>query len=276
MTWHPNSAHARAAASTKTSSLHHVHLPSPPPTHTPPPPVQPVHGDGAGGAARRRRERRLRSWWKHDQQSVKPAVFSALHHSRDVGSAQHEAPRGQKKTTEEEEAGLETHLGLRAPTLLPPRIRPASLAEPPGAQERVQRHTAEQFGDPAPHGVQILDAPVPQSGDQLVETLKNDVELAIQVPKIFLLDYTPQHAVHGVLQLVEQLVDEFRSGPSWHATETWRAAFDVGPPWGRLMVGYSTLPVVPPPGITASTGRYISTGQGGRFSTRPCIWQSLV
>ena len=33
VTWHPNSAHARAAASTKTSSLHHVHLP-PSPTHT--------------------------------------------------------------------------------------------------------------------------------------------------------------------------------------------------------------------------------------------------
>ena len=39
--------------------------------------------------------------------------------------------------------------------------RPASLAEPPGPQERVPRHTMEQFGELAPM-VQILDAPVPQ------------------------------------------------------------------------------------------------------------------
>ena len=37
------------------------------------------------GAARRRRDRRLRSWWRHEQQSIKAAVTTALHHSRDVG-----------------------------------------------------------------------------------------------------------------------------------------------------------------------------------------------
>ena len=42
-------------------------------------------------------------------------MVSALHHSRDVGPAKNEAPRGQKKTTEVEEAGLEKHSGLRAP-----------------------------------------------------------------------------------------------------------------------------------------------------------------
>ena len=36
-------------------------------------------------AARRKRERRLRSWWRHEQQSVRAAVAAALHHSRDVG-----------------------------------------------------------------------------------------------------------------------------------------------------------------------------------------------
>ena len=30
-----------------------------------------------------------RSWWKHEQQSVRAAVVSAMHHSCDVGSAQH-------------------------------------------------------------------------------------------------------------------------------------------------------------------------------------------
>ena len=262
MTWHPNSAHARAAASTKTSSLHHVHLP-PSPTHTPPP-VQPLLSkclcmvmalaepleDGVKDACAHGGNTSSRA---SSQRFSQPCITAVM-----WGSAQHEAPRGQKKT-EEEEAGLETHSGLRAPTFLPPRIRPASLAEPPG-------HRSESRG-PAPHGVQILDAPVPQSGDQLVETLTNDVELAIEVPKIFLVCCSWWNS---------RWVCQFRSGPSWHATETWRAAFRAGPPWGRLMVGYSTLQVVSSPGITASTRRYINTGQGGRFSTRPCIWQSLV
>ena len=82
------------------------------------------------GAAKRRRERRLRSWWRHEAQSVQAAVVSALHHSRDVGPATYKAPRGQKKTAEVEEAGLESHSGLRAPTPLPPGMRPAPLAEP--------------------------------------------------------------------------------------------------------------------------------------------------
>ena len=46
-------------------------------------------------------------------------------------------PDGDRRrpTEEEEEAGLETFSGLWAPTPLPPGMRPASLAEPPGAQE---------------------------------------------------------------------------------------------------------------------------------------------
>ena len=40
----------------------------------------------------------------------------------------------------------------------------------PALQERVQRHTAEHRVDVLPY-VQILDAPVPQGGDQLVEAL---------------------------------------------------------------------------------------------------------
>ena len=59
--------------------------------------------------------------------------------------------------------------------------RPASLAEPPGSQERVQRHTTEQLGELVPM-VQILDAPVPQVVDQLVEVLKHfEIEVSEQV-----------------------------------------------------------------------------------------------
>ena len=37
------------------------------------------------GAARRRRDRRLRSWWRHEQQSIMAAVTTAWHRSRDGG-----------------------------------------------------------------------------------------------------------------------------------------------------------------------------------------------
>ena len=53
-----------------------------------------------------------------------------LHHSRDVGPAKDEALRKQKKTAEVEEAGIETHSGLRAPTPLPPGMRLEPLEEP--------------------------------------------------------------------------------------------------------------------------------------------------
>ena len=49
--------------------------------------------DRATGAGKRRRERRLRSWWRHEAQSVQAAVVSAMHHSRDVGPAKNVAPQ---------------------------------------------------------------------------------------------------------------------------------------------------------------------------------------
>ena len=146
------------------------------------------------GAAQRRRERQLRAFHRHEVLSVKMALATALHSAQRV-----EVPR------EVEEH--ETYVGPRAQKTPPPGMRPASLAEPQGAQERVKRHTVEQFGVLAPT-VQILDAPVPQSGDQLLETFKNDVvEPVIEVPKIILLDYTPLRAVPREPQMVEQLVD---------------------------------------------------------------------
>ena len=51
------------------------------------------------------------------------------------------------------------------------RRRPRCLGEPPGPQERVQRHTVEQHADFAAM-VQILDVPVAQIVDQLVDVLK--------------------------------------------------------------------------------------------------------
>ena len=124
-------------------------------------------------AAQRRKQRRLRSWWRHEQQSTAAALATPLHHSS----------RGQRKArTGEEES--ETKFTAKFRTTPPPQPvlfslydeepggrRPASLAEPPGPQERIQRRTAEQLAEIAPM-VQILDAPVPQTVDQLVEVLR--------------------------------------------------------------------------------------------------------
>ena len=169
--------------------------------------------DRATGAAKRRRERRLRSWWRHEAQSVQAAVVSALHHSRDVVPAKNVVLRGQKKTTEKGEAGLETHSGLRAPTPLPPGMRPASLAEPPGAQERVQRHTVDQIVD-AVSGLPTLDVPVPQMADQLLALLMalDSIvpEQVIKVPKTS----TPSRCPRTVLSVpwtVEQLVQMLKA-----------------------------------------------------------------
>ena len=40
-----------------------------------------VHGELAGGAAQRSRERRLRSWLRHERQTVAMVLAEACHHS---------------------------------------------------------------------------------------------------------------------------------------------------------------------------------------------------
>ena len=52
---------------------------------------------GVASAARRRRERRLRSWWNHEQQTVRMALSAAVHHSFDKVAAgeKYNALRGQ-------------------------------------------------------------------------------------------------------------------------------------------------------------------------------------
>ena len=92
-------------------------------------------------------------------------------------------------------------------------MRPGVHAEP-RPQERVLRHTVEHIVDlvrVAPM-VQILDAPVPQMGEQLPDilhffsTFTPDPEQVIEVPKI-LLDDVPMRAAVRDTQLGEQLVE---------------------------------------------------------------------
>ena len=91
---------------------------------------------------------------------------------------------GQKKARAGEVESELNHHTAKSPKTLPPQPelfsldeeepggrRPTRLAEPPGPQERIQRRTVEQPAEIAPK-VQILDAPVPQTVDQLVEVLR--------------------------------------------------------------------------------------------------------
>ena len=91
--------------------------------------------------------------------------------------------------------------------------RPPSLVEV-RPQERVQRHTMEHIVDfvcCAPL-VQTLDAPVPQTVEQLPEVLQffdrfsTVPERVLEVPKIFTED-VPMRAVLRDTQLSEQLVE---------------------------------------------------------------------
>ena len=100
---------------------------------------------GAGtSAAKRRRERRLRSWWRHEAQSVRAAVTTVLHHSCDVGREMYD----QKMVTAREVEEHETYDGPRAQKAPPPGARPGLLAEP--GPQRSDRSLRRFAGDTHP------------------------------------------------------------------------------------------------------------------------------
>ena len=111
------------------SHPHTLPTDTPPSTHTPPPGVYPKRahffvfaldtvdcsGQPVLSAAQRRKQRRLRSWWRHEQQSIALAFATAHHHSNDR--------KGKTKVVEcegVEEAGSETYYAPRGPKTLPP------------------------------------------------------------------------------------------------------------------------------------------------------------
>ena len=161
----------------------------------------------ASGAAQRRKLRRLRAALRHEQQSIAMALASALHHSADKTTrAQYIAPRGQKN------AGTEYYVLSDEEDVVPAWVsRPPCLGEPRGPQERDQLRTVEQVAVYAPM-VQILDVPVVQMGEQLVDVLHFFdalilvAEQAIEVPKIIIERIPPRTSVREP-QLAEQLVE---------------------------------------------------------------------
>ena len=145
---------------------------------------------GGTGSARRRRERRLRAYLRYARMSVAMALAETQHHS---------AQRPKKARAREEER--EVHYTAAFRTTVPPpepelfdlfeepgAVRPNLLLEPQGPQDRDQLRTVEHTVGFVPL-VQILDAPVPQTGEQLVSFFKfldtqKPVVQVIAVPKI--------------------------------------------------------------------------------------------
>ena len=87
--------------------------------------------------------------------------------------------------------------------------RPDRLSEV-RPQERVLRRTVEQNVEPV-RGVPVLNAPVPQMVEHVVDVLKifdrGPPEQVIEVPKVSLQDVVPLRAALREPQLAEQLVD---------------------------------------------------------------------
>ena len=150
--------------------------------------------DDGEGAARRRRERRLRSWLKHERLSVAMALSEYKHHSS----------RGQRKDRAGEEGHRDENVAPRRQKPPPPQ----GLGEPRGLQARVQKHTMEQLAHVLPM-VQILDSPVPQMVDTVLDFFRSldlPFEQVTAVPKISL-DRIPQRSADLVPQMMEQLVE---------------------------------------------------------------------
>ena len=129
-------------------------------------------------AAQRRRQRRLRSWWRHERQSIAAALATLQHHSAPWGT---EDGHG-------EEGDFELNFAAKIRRHPPPQAagtvcypmdvddvpavggsRPDRVSDVSGPQERVQRRIVQQTIDVVP--LPMLDAPVPQMVGQLAGVL---------------------------------------------------------------------------------------------------------
>ena len=186
------------------------------------------------GAAQWRKQRRLRSWWRHEQQSIAAALATLQHHSA---------------------TGTEEGQGR-------------------GGGYRGALHGDDPGESSSPGGGQcvlwpVLDAPVPQV-EQLVEVLTMpDVEQVIEVPKLAQEDGTPLRAVLREPRVAEHLVDV----PVPHTVILADGRDDRGIRWRHLlgrsggsrwwMVGTNHTKRDRTQGFTASPGRQTNIGQRG-------------
>ena len=176
--------------------------------------------DGGTGSARRRRERRLRSWLRHEQQSIAAVLATVTHHSfGKVGTASGVLRNMKTATRTGNGEEYETHYTAKIRKTPPQGGRPAPLPEVAGWQGRLERHVMDDRGSICPF-VQILDLPVPQVEDPFVDNLnlvdamdavrrlldRPISEQVIEVPK-FIIDDIPTRTLVPEPQMAEQLVE---------------------------------------------------------------------
>ena len=99
---------------------------------------------GPSGCAKRRRQRRLRSWLRHERQTVALELAVALHHSRDVMWSLGRTPAyGHRRRKLRGGGGSRVALCPTGPKQPPPGERPGILAEPgPQRSDRSRRHSS--------------------------------------------------------------------------------------------------------------------------------------
>ena len=146
-------------------------------------------------AAQLRRQRRLRSWWRHEQQSIAAALATFQHHS---------ALRGQKMARAGEEESELRYTAKVRKTPLPSRCSSACTKKSPAGcglpawQSRRGRRSGSSgapWSRTCSHGADPRCS-VPQVVNQLVEVLRTFdtlvLEQVIVVPKI-----TSRNATHS-------------------------------------------------------------------------------
>ena len=143
----------------------------------------------------RRRQRRLCSWWRHEQQSIAAALATYQHHSAQ-----------RQKTARAGEWGREMNFTA---TIRDRSFSSTCRSTNPAPQVRVLRHTVEHRIEAHPF-VQILEAPVPQGENQLVDSFRHlDLPIpkqVIEVPKISSSSRLSRRVLRAP-QTAEQLVD---------------------------------------------------------------------
>ena len=218
-----------------------------------------VDGEHVAGAAKRQRERRHRAYLKYVRMSVAMALSENKHHTSRAGEGVRGVENGQVRGAPPYQAAGAQYFAMDVDEVpAAGGSRPDRLAPVSGPQERVLRHTVEQAGDVVP-GLLTLDAPVPQMADKM----------EIDVPRISSPSCPPPRRVLPVPQTAEQLVDVplpaagvvqawvcDAKGQVW--SRIWDSTGRIY--WWRLDSGHVQWNT--PPGITASPGRYINTGQG--------------
>ena len=163
----------------------------------------------AQGAAWRRRQRRLRAHWRHEQLTLQMLLATYEHHAAPRGTEQGGGERVEQRHGPEDCSSQHGQHGVLDDDgdVLAARPTPFVEVRPqPGAQ----RHTVEQIIETFVP-VQVLDAPVPQMGTQLVEFMQKldsaTPEQVIEVPKLSQ-DRIPQRLVESrPPQMAEQLVE---------------------------------------------------------------------